>query len=211
MHVHSVWYMLHGASATDIVDQGELAVGRERAVASWTTVPDGYVFLWRSSAINQAPDATWTSPEEEFTVAAYVLDHPRFLHEKGGSIVGAAGPSPSANLSLTALWTNGRAGFGPVRTNLREKLPSAEILAVRYVDEVGTHVVDFAEPRNLKSGPLTDAVPEIEQPITGATFRRDEGIINVFDDNQVFFGNVPPELVPRLVTPVGLALWETVQ
>ena len=111
-------------------------------------------------------------------------------------------------------WTTALAGGedrggeaeGRVR-EVRTEIPTdqtlqADVLAIRYEDELGMHVVDLARPRSFAE--IRYDTPE---RITGATLRMDQGIVNVFDDNQVFLGDVPPLLVPGLVTPVGLALW----
>jgi hypothetical protein len=218
MHIHSAWYVLLGISPDDIVGGGAPAFGMGEIVEPWTRVEAGHMLLWRSWVENEALDAVWTSTREDFTLAAYVLDSPRFIEALGGSVVGAASPLPSANLNLVERWMGTQAASAEESDNLLgrpveirtgfhgERSLEAEVVAVRYDDQLGRHVVDLRGPRSL-----AEAVLDVQEPLTGATLRIGQGIVNVFNDNQIFLGDVPPYRVPGLVTAVGLALWEPVR
>ncbi|WP_173080960.1 hypothetical protein [Phytohabitans rumicis] len=202
MHVHSAWYVFDGVAPEQVVFNGA-PPALPGGDPTWMRVDSGYASLGRGWMAYEGLEAAWLSPRSDFTVAAYVLDDPGLSERMAGAVVGVAGPVAAANLSVAARWRP-TAGH-EIRTDFHQAYHAdGVVLALRFQDPLGTHVVDLADPR-----PLYDAfgIPEA-RAVNGLTVRLADGIVNLFDDNQIFLTDVAPSAVPRIVTVVGTAFWE---
>ncbi|MFF5076549.1 hypothetical protein ACFY36_05830 [Actinoplanes sp. NPDC000266] len=200
--------MLAGAYPEDVVAPGKPPLSGT-GDGRWSRVDAGYMQVSRASIENESSEGAWTSPRADFTVAAYVLDDPHLADALGGTVVGVAGPVPSANHSLAGDWTRAESResswlVDKVVADPNTRLPHEfTVLAIRYRDDLGAHLVDLAGPYE---SPIWAGMTGPDG-LTGLTLRIDRWIVNVLPDNQLFLADVAPAVVPEVITRAGAALW----